>query len=177
LSQIKEDFIHVSDKELLDQEMEKAVSNFCKVQKVGQAAPRGDRFLLGPIFSKDQKHCDLFAPTIHIKGEGTFKMLVFHTQKLLVTVLVKEAYQFTYSFLHSLEVAIKEEFAHVAKTLDVQLDTVLKASTQQSSNSNQQTRYFYANEMNLALKFSGQLNKDIFNQDLKLNINQMHQRF
>ena len=31
--------------------------------------------------------------------------------------------------------------------------------------------------MNLAIKFSGQLSKDVFTQELKLNINQMHMRF
>jgi len=38
-------------------------------------------------------------------------------------------------------------------------------------------RYFYSNEMNLAVKFSNMMNKEVFTTDLKHYINQMHAKF
>ena len=38
-------------------------------------------------------------------------------------------------------------------------------------------RYFYVNEMNMALKFSNLITKEVFTADLKHYINQMHIRF
>ena len=84
---------------------------------MGPSGLRGNRFLIGPLFSKDRESCELFSPKIHIQGQGNFKLLVFHLNKLLITLLVPEDYLYTLSFLKSLEEDLVAEFADVAKTM------------------------------------------------------------
>lgn len=93
-------------------------------------------------------------------------MMVYQSQKTIITILLKKEQIFTYKFLDSLNTFL----GHNVPPMSAQLESVINKVLSKDD----PIRFFYYNEMNLAVKFSNLITKEIFTIDLILLLNQVH---
>lgn len=87
----------------------------------------------------------------------------------MVVLLVKPDYIFSYKVLEKLDSFLQNNLPGLSHQIDSLVSKVLVKEDP--------IRFFYFNQMNLAIKFSNMLNKEVFNLDLILLLNQMHEQF
>jgi len=100
-------------------------------------------------------------------------MLVYQGHRCLVTLLFKaeesKQYQFTYKLLESLNQFLSLHVPAVSAQLESVVSKVLAKEDP--------IRFLYFNKMNMAVKFSNLVSKDVFTPELILTVNQMHEAF
>lgn len=87
----------------------------------------------------------------------------------MCAILLKPDYVYTYKVLEELTGFLTKHLPPLSNSLDQILNKVM--------GKDDPIRFLYYNKMNLAIKFSNMLTKDIFNLDLILLLNQMHDTF
>ena len=110
----------------------------------------------------------MFAPKIHIRNTSNesievYRMMVYYSNKTMIVLLFNHDYNFSYQFLDSVNYFLGRNVPAVASQLDAVISKVLGKEDP--------IRFFYFNQMNLALKFSNLITKDVFNLDLILLLN------
>lgn len=109
----------------------------------------------------------MFAPKVHFKtgdeGSEVYQMLVYYSGKTMLVLLFNENYVFNQTFLKSLEQFLPRNIPAISNNLDLVISKVLGKEDP--------IKFFYFNQMNLALKFSNLITKDVFNLDMILLLN------
>lgn len=174
--------------EQIDDEDVSGMSNFGKINPKAVGAPTSSKalsFLIGPQFvaaeGGREGFADVFAPRVYIRQaqDGSLKpyrMLVFQGHRCLVTLLLKteagtSASQagISYKLLDSLNSFLSLHVPPVSAQLESVVSKVLSKEDP--------IRFLYYNRMNMAVKFSNIVSKEVFTPDLILTVNQMHEAF
>ena len=90
-------------------------------------------------------------------------MIVYSNTKTMIVLLFNIDYVFTYKFLESLTGFLNKNLPSVTSNLESIVTKVLSKDDP--------IRFFYFNHMNLAMKFSNLVTKEIFTIDLILLLN------
>eukprot|EP00350_Pseudokeronopsis_sp_OXSARD2_P006816 CAMPEP_0170566738 /NCGR_PEP_ID=MMETSP0211-20121228/80031_1 /TAXON_ID=311385 /ORGANISM="Pseudokeronopsis sp., Strain OXSARD2" /LENGTH=149 /DNA_ID=CAMNT_0010887997 /DNA_START=995 /DNA_END=1444 /DNA_ORIENTATION=+ len=142
-------------------------------------------FIIGPQLNPEKRYFDLFAPTVYLKaksslvnstqleeekkgqnpeeGMAAYKLLVFQAHKTICCMLLKEDHEFDYQFLEHLYTFLFKHLPPLSIALDNMIGKVL--------GKDDPIKFFYFNKMNLAIKFSNMLTKEVLNLDLILLLN------
>ena len=117
-------------------------------------------------------YIDIFAPYVYItNAEGKlekFKMFVYLGFKTMLVTLFRPDQQFTCKFIRQLQAYVNRQVIVLSQLLDQQICKPLPAPESEP------VRFFYFSRMNLALKISNLVSKDVLSLDLKHILNQMH---
>lgn len=104
-----------------------------------------------------------------------FRMLVFQGHRCLVTLLLNEVEdqshetRLNYKLLESINSFLSTHLPAVSQQLEAVVSKVLTKEDP--------IRFLYFNKMNMAVKFSNLVTKEVFTPDLILTVNQMHEAF
>ncbi len=98
-------------------------------------------------------------------------MFVYLGFKTMLVALFKPDHQFTYSFIRRIQAYMSRQVVVLSQLLDQQISKPLPSPESES------VRFFYFSKMNLALKISNLISKDVLTLDLKHILNQMHNQF
>jgi hypothetical protein len=117
---------------------------------------------------------DVYAPRIYIKQsiDGSvrpYRMLVYQGHRCLVTMLFKDDHRFTFKSLEAITNFLNLHVPAVSSQLE---QVVSKVLTKEDP-----IRFLYFNRMNMAVKFSNLVSKEVFTPELILTVNQMHEAF
>ena len=128
-------------------------------------------FAIGPSIVRGQeKTFELFAPTIQVRSsEARYKMIVFTSNKIVIALFYDEDYTPDFEFFSELHECLSDQTKMLANVL---APNIARVTTQDDA-----VRFFYFNEMNLAVKFSNKLSKDIFTTEFKHHLNYIHKLF
>lgn len=88
---------------------------------------------------------------------------MFQANKTLLAILFKHDHVFTYKFLSELNGYLTLHAPPISQQLDLMITKVLGKEDP--------IRFVYFNQMNLAVKFSNLITKDVFTPELALAIN------
>jgi hypothetical protein len=115
-----------------------------------------------------------FTPVVHFKDEQTgkketFRLMVYIGHKTMIAVLFEEKQDFSYDLLNRLDRHLAKHCPVISQLIDLAVSRVLQPDDP--------CKFFYYNEGNMAVKVSNLITRDIFNYELKLQLNQMHENF
>jgi hypothetical protein len=115
-----------------------------------------------------------YAPTIYFKDEKTgelkvYKMMVYIGHKTMIALLFEETQKFDYALLDKLDKHLAKHCPIISQLIDMAANKVIQPDDP--------CKFFYYNEGNMAVKISNLITKEIFNYELKLQLNQMHENF
>lgn len=162
------------DQELLGQ------SDFCRINPQNAftfVSKTLHGFVIGPHNFSDEggkKSLKNFAPIVYFTDENTgetkaYQLLVYIGHKTMLTLLFDQNYKFEYNMLIKLDAHLQKHAPIISQLIDTAVTRVLQPDDP--------CKFFYYNEGNMAVKVSNQISKDIFNYELKLSLNQMHESF
>jgi hypothetical protein len=100
---------------------------------------------------------------------NSYRMLVFQGQKMMITLLFKPDHKFTYGFLEQLNGFLSLHTPAVSQQLDSVITKVLAREDP--------IRFIYFNGLNLAVKLSNLVTREVFTPELILALNQARQAF
>jgi hypothetical protein len=98
-------------------------------------------------------------------------MFVYLGYKTMLVTFYKPEQEFSYKFVRQLQTYINRQVVVLSQLLDQQIAKPMPAPESEP------VRFFYFSKMNLALKISNLVSKDVLSLDLKLILNQMHLQF
>lgn len=136
-------------------------------------------FVIGPHnFTEEggpgnQSMCN-YAPIVYFKNENTgkvecFRMMVYIGHKTMISLMFEESQIFDYEFLDKLDQHLAKHCPIISQLIDIAANKVIQPDDP--------CKFFYYNEGNMAVKISNLITKEIFNYELKLQLNQMHENF
>jgi len=124
------------------------------------------RFIIGPQIYKGKDFVDCYSPNVYIK-EGKnmkpYKLMVYQGYKTLMVMLFDEDTLYTAPMLKDLTNQLNKQLPGTSQ--------MIEQIIQKGVSSNDQLRFFYFSKMNMAIKFSNDLTKTIFNFELKTLVN------
>ena len=131
-------------------------------------------FVIGPHnLNETEQSMKFFAPVVHFKDENgqdvQYRILVYIGHKTLLILKFEVDFVFTYDFLSRLDSHLTKHVAVISNLIDQSVNKALQPDDP--------CKFFYYNEGNMAVKVSNLVTKDIFNYELKLQLNQMHEAF
>lgn len=87
----------------------------------------------------------------------------------MLALLFDHDFDFTYKILRQLDAHLQKHAPIISQLIDIAVTKVLQPDDP--------CKFFYYNEGNMAVKVSNQISREIFNYELKLSLNQMHESF
>ena len=119
----------------------------------------------------------MFAPIVYLRSTTDendeelvpYRMFVYLGYKTMTVLFFKPDIDFTHTFLTNLNAHLSRQVPILSQLLD-QIVT-----RPQPSQNDDPLRFFYFSRMNLAIKLSNLSSRDVFSNDLKLILCQLHQ--
>lgn len=97
-------------------------------------------------------------------------MLVFMSLKTMVVLLFPNDHKFTHGLVTKLQTHLSRQVPLLSQLIDAKV-------ARPPPNQEDAIRFFYYSRMNLAIKLSNIVSKEILTIELKLTLNQMHNQF
>jgi hypothetical protein len=114
-----------------------------------------------------------FAPIVYFPDQDgkpkAYRLMVYIGHKTMLALLFDVNFQFDYSFLQKLDSHLAKHAPIISQLIDIAVNKVLQPDDP--------CKFFYYNEGNMAVKVSNLITKEIFNYELKLSLDQMHEAF
>jgi len=115
-----------------------------------------------------------FSPTVYLKDEKTgeikvYRLMVYIGHKTMLALLFDVDFVFEYDFLSRLDAHLAKHAPIISQLIDISVNKVLQPDDP--------CKFFYYNEGNMAVKVSNLITREVFNFELKLALDQMHQAF
>jgi len=130
-------------------------------------------FVIGPhSFSEEDPNGAAsirnFAPVVHFQNEETgktevFRLMVYLGHKTMIAMLFEQNEVLEYKFLNQLD-------SHLAKHCPI-ISQLIDQALLKSVQPDDPCKFFYYNEGNMAVKISNLISRDMFNYELKLQLN------
>jgi len=115
-----------------------------------------------------------YAPTIYLTDEQSgdvkpYKLMVYIGHKTMLAMLFEVDQVFDHKLLSDLDSHLAKHAPVISQLIDIAVNKVLQPDDP--------CKFFYYNEGNMAVKVSNLITKEVFNYELKLMLNQMHENF
>ena len=114
-----------------------------------------------------------FAPIVYFPDQNgklkAYRLMVYIGHKTMLALLFDVNFDFDYTFLSKLDSHLAKHAPIISQLIDIAVNKVLQPDDP--------CKFFYYNEGNMAVKVSNLITKEIFNYELKLSLDQMHEAF